>query len=465
MRTTLRDHAPTLLVAALAAGFGTALLQITGVLAAVIRRNPLLGDHETTTIMLNITAYVFIVIAVYVGGVVTTNTVATVVAGRRRTIALLRLIGRGAAQERARIAREGVTIGVAGAVIGCLVGTAFAAAVAAVAVHAGLFPPPHYSYANPVVLIAVTGVALTTWLATWVGSRRVLAVRPTEALGNAVEQDSERAAGGRGRLAAAIALTALGVAALGAGLAIGQLSPLGVLAALAGGLLSFTGIVLESARFIPPVLRLVGRLFARTQAGRLAVENALRHPERSARMTIGLVIGVTLVTTFAVTMQSFRDLIAAAQRAQPEVYEGTGQILDAITAVFTVLIGFSALIAAVGLVTSLSLNVLQRTRELGLLRALGTAAAQLRSMILAEAAALTLTALVIGLALGFAYGWVGTQSLIGWIKGSPGFIAPGVPWGMLAGQLAAAVVLTLAASVAPSRRATRVSPIAALAVD
>ena len=465
MRATMRDYAPTLLVAVLAAGFGTALLQITGVLAAVIRRNPMLGDHETTMVMLNVTAYVFIVIAVYVGGVVTTNTVATVVAGRRRTIALLRLIGRGAAEERARIAREGLAVGVSGAAIGCLVGTAFAAGVAAAAVRAGLFPDPGYSYTNPVVLLTVAGVALTTWLATWIGSRRVLAVRPIEALGNAVEHDAEHAAGGRGRLIAAIALTALGTAALGGRLVIGPQSPFGVLAALAGGLLSFTGIVLESARFIPPVLRLVGRLFARTQPGRLAVENALRHPERSARMTIGLIIGVTLVTTFAVTMQSFRDLIAAAQRAQPEVYQGTGQILDAITVVFTVLIGFSGLIAAVGLVTSLSLNVLQRTRELGLLRALGTVAAQLRAMVLAEAAALTLTALTIGLVLGFAYGWAGTQSLLGWIKGSPGFIAPGVPWGMLAGQLAAAVVLTFAASVAPSRRATRVSPIAALAVD
>ncbi|GAA4156099.1 hypothetical protein GCM10022286_06000 [Gryllotalpicola daejeonensis] len=455
----------TLLVAGLAAAFGTALLQITGVLAAVILNNPVLGDHETTLLMLNITAYVFIVIAVYVSGIVTTNTVATVVAGRRRTIALVRLIGRGAGEERARIAREGLLVGALGAVIGCLVGTGFAALVAWAAVVAGLFPAPGYSYLNAVVLIPLGGVVLTTWIASWAGSRRVLAVRPTEALGNAVELDSEPAGGGTGRLVVAVALVALGAGALAAGIAIGQSIPLGLLAAVAGGLLSFTGLTMEAGRFVPPVLRLVGGLFARTQPGRLAVENTLRHPERSSRMTIGLIIGVTLVTTFAVTMQSFRDFIAVAQRAQPEVYQGTSQVLGSITAIFTVLIGLSALIAAVGLVNSLSLNVLQRTRELGLLRALGTTAAQVRGMILAEAAALTLTALALGVALGFLYGWAGTQAVLGWIKGSPGFLWPGVPWGMLAGQVVAAAVLTLAASVAPSRRATRVSPVAALAVD
>jgi len=461
----LREHRPTLLVAVLSAAFGAGLLQITGVLAAAIRASDAFARSSTLPIILDLLAFVFIVIAVYVGGVVTTNTVATVVAGRRRQIALLRLVGRSAADERRRIAREGLAVGAIGAVCGCLAGTAFAALTTVLAVAAGLFPAPGYSYANPAILIPAVAVALVTWLAAWSGSRRVLSVRPTEALGNAVESDAEEAAGGKGRLAVSTALIVLGTAALGAGIAAGLVSPFGVLIALVGGIVSFTGIVLEAGRFIPPVLRLVGRLFAGTQAGRLAVGNALRHPERSARMTIGLVIGVTLVTTFSVTIESFRDIVHAAQRAQPETYQGTGQLLDAVTAVFTVLIGFSALIAAVGLVNSLSLNVLQRTRELGLLRALGTDARQIRGMILAEAAALTLTALVIGLVLGFAYGWAGAQSLLGAINGSPGVIAPGAPVGMLVAQVLAAAVLTLAASVAPSRRATRIAPVAALAVD
>ena len=62
-------------------------------------------------------------------------------------------------------------------------------------------------------------------------------------------------------------------------------------------------------------------------------------------------------------------------------------MLNVTVGVFTVLIGFSALIAAVGMVNTLSLSVMQRTRELGLLRALGFDRRQLRGMIVAESAA------------------------------------------------------------------------------
>ena len=127
--------------------------------------------------------------------------------------------------------------------------------------------------------------------------------------------------------------------------------------------------------------------------------------------------------------------------------------------------GFSALIAAVGMVNNLSLSVLQRTRELGLLRALGFTARQVRTMILAESAQLTVAATLLGLALGTFYGWAGAQSLLGSITGSPGLVLPAIPAGLLASLAGAAAVLTLVASVAPSRRATRIVPGAALAAE
>ncbi len=127
--------------------------------------------------------------------------------------------------------------------------------------------------------------------------------------------------------------------------------------------------------------------------------------------------------------------------------------------------GFSALIAAVGMVNNISLSVLQRTRELGLLRALGFTARQVREMILAESAQLTIAATLVGLVLGTFYGWAGAQSLLGSITGSPGLVLPSVPVGLLAILAGAVAVLTLVASVAPSRRATRVVPVAALAVQ
>lgn len=191
----------------------------------------------------------------------------------------------------------------------------------------------------------------------------------------------------------------------------------------------------------------------------------MRYPERSSRTTIGLVIGITLVTMFAVCVQTYQVIIREAQKTNPEVYQGVDQMLGVTVVVFSVLMGFSALIAAVGMVNNISLSVLQRTQELGLLRALGFTARQVREMILAESAQLTIAATLVGLVLGTFYGWAGAQSLLGSITGSPGLVLPSIPVGLLATLAGAAAVLTLVASVAPSRRATRVVPVAALAVE
>ena len=102
MRTRFLDQWPTLLVAALAGTFGVALLHVTGLLAAAIAADDVTGGSATVALMLGIVATVFIVIAVYVSAIVTANTVSTVVAGRTRLIALLRLIGSSARAQRAR---------------------------------------------------------------------------------------------------------------------------------------------------------------------------------------------------------------------------------------------------------------------------------------------------------------------------------------------------------------------------
>lgn len=466
MRASLRGQASTLVVAVLAGTFGVALLQFTGLLAAAIRADPVAGaSPHTVPMLLDLAAIAFIVLSLYVSGVVTSNTVATVVAGRTRQIALLRLIGSSAAAERSRIAREGLLVGIIGAVVGAVLGTALALLIGHLAVAAGVLRHYSYSFANPVVALPVVAVALTTWLAAWVGSRRVLDVRPIEALGNSVERSVPDIAGKRGRHRLAGVLVVVGILFLALGVVVGLTFPPAVLLGLIGGLLSFTGIVFAADRVIPPVLRVVGRLLGTSRPAKLAAENALRYPERASRMTVGLVIGVTLVTTFAVTMQTFLTMMAIGARNAPQYYNGLGPIINGITTVFTVLIGFSALIAAVGLVNTLSLSVLQRSRELGLMRALGFTRRQLGSMILAEAAALTITATVLGLVLGFAYGWIGAQSMLGGVKGHPGLVAPQIPWLTVLVVVIAAAVLTLVAAFAPSRRATRVSPVSALAVE
>ncbi len=464
-RYSIRELGPSILVASLGSAFGVAVLEASGILAQLILADDVTGSSGTVRLLLAIVAIVFIAIAIYVGAIVTANTFSTIIAGRTRTIALLRLIGSSAASQRRSVAREGLLVGILGSLAGAVAGILLAMAAVAIGRATGFLPSIDYAFADPIVALPVVAVVLTTWLASWVGSRRVLVVSPMQATGNAVEEGFETAVARKGRTAVAITLFVIGVALLVLGMLVGLLTPLGVLVGVVGGLLSFTGLVLGAEVIMPPALRLAGRMFGWGAAARLAAENALRYPQRSSRTTIGVVIGVTLVTMFAVTVGTFEAMIRAEQKANPEVYQGIDESLAIVVVVFSVLMGFSALIAAVGMVNNLSLSVLQRTRELGLLRALGFTARQVRRMIVVESAQLTSAAVLVGLVLGIFYGWAGAQSLLGSMDGSAGLVLPVVPLPLLGVVVLAAAALTVAASVAPSRRATRVSPVVALAAD
>jgi len=183
-------------------------------------------------------------------------------------------------------------------------------------------------------------------------------------------------------------------------------------------------------------------------------------------MAIGVVMGVALVTMFAVAAESVKALLTRSSGG--EIDASLAGMMDSFAAVMMALVGVSAVIAAVGLVNLLTIGVVQRRRELGLLRALGLSGAQVRRMVLLEAAHVTVTALAFGLVLGIVYGWAGAQSLLGSVRvppvwESPTFIAPAVPWLPVLVVIAATAVLTLVAAVVPTRLATRVAPVAALA--
>ena len=96
----LHEHGSSLVVTALSSAFGVMLLSLTRVLIELIADAQI--QSESLTVILSFIVLVFLVVAVYVGAVVTANTFATIVAGRARTIALLRLIGRARARNAGR---------------------------------------------------------------------------------------------------------------------------------------------------------------------------------------------------------------------------------------------------------------------------------------------------------------------------------------------------------------------------
>ncbi|MEZ3159067.1 ABC transporter permease [Microbacterium sp. BWT-B31] len=457
----------SVLVAAISTAFGVVLISATGFIDAMLRADPVIGESGTLAFVSGILVVLLVGVAVYVAAIVTANTFSTVVAGRTRRIALMRLIGASARSQRSEVTRQGLAVGFIGALLGLASGTALSAGGIAVLSAVLDLHGVEYAVAQPLLLVPTAIVALTTWAAAFAGSRRVLAVTPLQALGGSVEASHEVVAKRSGRNVAALALFIAGAALLAAGIVGGLLSPLGVVVAFFGGILSFTGLALGATLVMPPVLRLVGRAFGRSAVARLAAENALRYPERSSRMAIGVVMGVTLVTMFAVALETAKAVLAAASGgALPPEF---ATIIDSFSAIMMALVAVSAVIAAVGLVNLLTLGVVQRRRELGLLRALGLANGQVRRVVLFEAAHITVAAVTTGLVLGIAYGWAGAQSLLGSIPldpdaaGGGNLVLPAVPVWPVVAIVVAAAILTLVAAVAPTRLATRVAPVEALA--
>lgn len=463
-----RGMGASILVAALSSAFGVVLVEATAYIGRMLQSDPYIGDSGTLAVVVAILSVLLLGVALYVAAIVTANTFATIVAGRTRRIALMRLIGATARSQRSEVAGHGLVVGLIGAVVGVVAGLLIAAAGVSVAdrllgVVAG------FTLMQPAVVIPAAGVVVTTWAAAWAGSRRVLSVTPLQAIGGSVERSHEDAAARPARHVGALLLVILGAALLVFGVLTGLVTPLGVVVSFLGGLLSFTGISLASVRVMPPLLRLVGRLFGRSATARLAAENALRYPERSSRMAIGVVMGVTLVTMFAVALESVKALLIKA--AGGELDSQFSIIMDSFAAIMMVLVGISAVIAAVGLVNLLTIGVVQRRRELGLLRAIGLSNRQVRRMILLEALHITVTATLTGLVLGVLYGWIAAQSLLGSIRmppyfeGTAGLVAPAVPWAPVVVIAIATAVLTLVAAATPTRLATKVAPVEALAVD
>lgn len=137
------------------------------------------------------------------------------------------------------------------------------------------------------------------------------------------------------------------------------------------------------------------------------------------------------------------------------------QIIDVLLTIVSALLAVAVLIALIGVANTLSLSVLERTRENSLLRALGLKKKQLRSMLATEAVLIGGVAALLGLVLGVAYGLLGAHSALSAI----GDMTYEIPWGQLALVLGISVVAALLASIMPGRRAAKLSPVEGLATE
>jgi putative ABC transport system permease protein len=235
----------------------------------------------------------------------------------------------------------------------------------------------------------------------------------------------------------------------------------GFLVAFMGSATAGTGLLVGARFVIPGLVRAVTRLLGRGPVARVAGRNAVLDPLRTTRSTMGLVVGVALVTTFASGLQALQLSVDSWEGLSASQEEQTRQLLSTTTAIMIAIVVISSVISAVGFVSTMSLTVIQRRREIGLLRTLGLTRRQVRRMITLEAAALSGTAVAFGMAVGLVFGSVGAQSIVGSM--TPGFVW-GLPWSIFAMIGGAGVLLVLVSARPPARRAIRVSPIEALRV-
>ncbi|CAI7650645.1 unnamed protein product [Penicillium discolor] len=162
----------SVLVAALSSAFGVFLVEITAYIGAVLQADPFIGDSGTLAVVVAILSVLLTAVAMYVAAIVTANTFSTIIAGRTRQIALMRLIGATARSQRAQVGRQGLVVGLLGAGLGLLAGLLLSAAAVQLGGQLVATSPSSFSLAQPALALPAVGVALTTWAAAWVGSGR-----------------------------------------------------------------------------------------------------------------------------------------------------------------------------------------------------------------------------------------------------------------------------------------------------
>ena len=165
--------------------------------------------------------------------------------------------------------------------------------------------------------------------------------------------------------------------------------------------------------------------------------------------------------------QGVEDAVRRAVRGQELMVVGSAEGRDAFVnllhrTVLTVCLVMAAalVISLTGLANTTDISVLERTREIGVLRATGTARSQIRRLITTEAALLAAIGGGLGVLAGTALGAAGTLAIL-----SDGGIEVAVPWLPLAGLLAVTLLVGVTASLRPAGRAAAVAPVTALAAD
>ncbi|MER5362590.1 ABC transporter permease [Streptomyces sp. NPDC002785] len=252
-------------------------------------------------------------IALFVGAFIIANTFTMLIAQRSRETALLRAVGASRRQVVRVVLIEAGLLGLVASAAGFALGLGIATGMRPLlnASGAGLPDGPLVISTGAFVWSLVVGVGVTV-LAAWLPSRKAAKVAPIEALTTVDQTPPQRSMVLRnslgGLLTGAGVLIMLYVSTQKDG-ADANLETAGL-----GSVLVLTGMIVIAPLLSRPLIRLAGAVTTRLfgVSGKLAKENALRNPRRTAATASALMIGLTLITGLSVTGSSMNAALKDA---------------------------------------------------------------------------------------------------------------------------------------------------------
>lgn len=177
------------------------------------------------------------------------------------------------------------------------------------------------------------------------------------------------------------------------------------------------------------------------------------------QVTVKMVDGADLETVKADIEEAIADYPTADVSSQADILVQIEEQLNGFLILIFGLLGMSVLIALLGVLLTLLLSVFERTREIGLLRAVGMIRAQVRSMVRWESVIVALFGAFLGVGVGLFLGWI-----LGRVVFDDGAVYT-IPWTYVVAGFVSAAIAGLLAAWWPARRAASLNILEAIAYE
>ena len=187
---------------------------------------------------------------------------------------------------------------------------------------------------------------------------------------------------------------------------------------------------------------------------------ALGAPDQDSALYVQREAGADSGEVYRGVEKALADQPLVSVKDQAAFAEQQRKPIDQMLTIIYALLGLAVVIAILGIVNTLGLSVIERTREIGLLRAVGLSRSQLRSMIRLESVAISLLGALLGIGLGLLFGIALQRSFA-----DNGIDVLAIPTGQLGVFVALAAVVGVLAAWWPGRRAAQLDILRAIATE